>query len=152
MDVRSLVKTLHPLEVKVLLRYCSIDSLDAAKLQAELGYKEGHANQAFSWLKAKCLAEEIGRSARAVFELPPLGRELAAKGTPEERLLRRLSESGPARLPELAQALGLEQKDIGSAFGLLSKEGIVSMDSEKRAVVNAAWFAAAHAAAGAPAT
>jgi phenylalanyl-tRNA synthetase alpha chain len=41
--------------------------------------------------------------------------------------------------------LGLQQKDVGSAFGLLSKEGAVSMDAEKRAAVDAEWFAKAHA-------
>ncbi|HUW42247.1 MAG TPA: phenylalanine--tRNA ligase subunit alpha [Rectinemataceae bacterium] len=133
MDLASLVKTLHPLEVKVLLRYGQEELLDAARLQSELEYKEGHANQAFSWLCAKGLAAEAGRSARTVYELTPLGREMAERGTPEERLLRFLEEKGASRLPEIAEALGLEQKDVGSAFGLLSKEGLAAMDAEKRA-------------------
>jgi len=145
LDPRSLVKSLHPLEVKVLLRYGTGDRLDAARLEAELGYKEGHSNQAFSWLSAKGLAAEDGREARTVYEITPLGREFAQKGTPEERILRFLSEKGPARLPDIAQALGLEQKDVGSAFGLLSKEGALSMDADKRASLDAAWFEAAHA-------
>jgi phenylalanyl-tRNA synthetase alpha chain len=135
MDARSLVKSLHPLEVKVLLRYGPGDRLDSRRLEAELGYKEGHSNQAFSWLSSKGLAEEDGREARTVYELTPLGREFAEKGTPEERMLRFLSEKGPARLPEIASSLGLEQKDVGSAFGILSKEGALSMDGDKRAVL-----------------
>jgi phenylalanyl-tRNA synthetase alpha chain len=146
MDARSLVKSLHPLEVKVLLRYTGHDRLDASRLQAELDYKEGHSNQAFSWLSAKGLASEDGREARVVYELTPLGREFAEKGTPDERILRFLSEKGPAKLPEICAALGLEQKDVGSSFGLLSKEGALSMDGEKRAVLNAEWFEKAHAA------
>ena len=100
-------------------------------LISELGYKEGHCNQAFSWLCAKGLAVEESRRARTVYELTALGREAAGKGTAEERILRFLSESGPARLPEIAAALGLEQKDVGSAYGLLSKEGALAMDAEK---------------------
>jgi phenylalanyl-tRNA synthetase alpha chain len=153
MDVRSLVKSLHPLEVKVLLRYgdrdaiaSGADRLDSLKLEAELGYKEGHSNQAFSWLSAKGLAAEDGREARTVYELTALGREFAKAGTPDERILRFLAEKGPAKLPEICAGLGLEQKDVGSAFGLLSKEGALSMDAEKRAVLDKAWFAAAHAA------
>jgi len=140
MDVRSLVKSLHPLEVKVLLRYgdpdaiaSGTDRLDSSRLQAELEYKEGHSNQAFSWLSAKGLAAEDGRDARTVYELTPLGREFAEKGTPDERILRFLAEKGPAKLPEIVQALGLEQKDVGSAFGGLSKDGVLVMDAEKRA-------------------
>jgi phenylalanyl-tRNA synthetase alpha chain len=160
MDARSLVKSLHPLEVRVLLRYGNPDAaasgdaqapgadrLDAGKLAADLDYKEGHANQAFSWLSAKGLAAEDGREVRVVYELTPLGREFAEKGTPDERILRFLSEKGPAKLPEICAALGLEQKDVGSSFGQLSKEGALSMDGEKRALLNAEWFAASHGAA-----
>jgi phenylalanyl-tRNA synthetase alpha chain len=148
MDARSLVKSLHPLEVKVLLRYDNADRLDSDRLQTELGYKEGHANQAFSWLSAKGLAAEDGREARTVYELTALGREFAEKGSPEERILRFLSEKGSAKLPEIVQALGLEQKDVGSAFGILSKEGALSMDGDKRAVLDESWFKKAHASGG----
>ncbi|MBL8965582.1 MAG: phenylalanine--tRNA ligase subunit alpha [Spirochaetaceae bacterium] len=139
MDARSLVKSLHPLEVKLLLRYASGDGsgeeLDAARLARELGYKEGQANQAFSWLAAKGLAAESSRSAASFFELTPFGRELADKGIAEERILGLLRAKGALRLPEICAELGLEQKDVGSAFGLLTKEGFVAMDAEKRAAL-----------------
>ena len=133
MDARSLVKSLHPLEVKILLRYAAGDELDAARLEAELGYKEGQASQAFSWLVAKGLAVEAVRTTTLVYEITALGREAAEKGTAEERILAFLREKGGARLPEIAGALALEQKDVGSAFGILSKEGLVAMDAEKKA-------------------
>jgi phenylalanyl-tRNA synthetase alpha chain len=135
MDARSLVKSLHPLEVKILLRYGPGDDLDAARLQADLGYKEGQANQAFSWLAAKGLAAEVSRSSTTVFELTPLGRVMAEKGSPEERVIALLKERGALRLPEIGAALGLEQKDVGSSFGLLSKEGLCAMDAEKKATL-----------------
>ena len=53
MDVSNIIKNLHPLETKVLLRYSQKDDLTAEKLQKDLDYKEGHANQAFSWLSGK---------------------------------------------------------------------------------------------------
>jgi phenylalanyl-tRNA synthetase alpha chain len=133
MDARSLVKSLHPLEVKVLLRYDGSARLDFSKLEAELGYKEGHANQAFSWLCAKGLALEDGREARNVYEITPLGREFARIGTPEERILALVADKGPTSLPDICASLGLEQKDVGSAFGALSKEGILAMDAAKKA-------------------
>ena len=153
MDPRSLVKSLHPLEVKVLLRYADTDAiasgtdrLDSLRLASELGYKEGHSNQAFSWLSAKGLAAEDGREARTVYELTALGREFAEKGSYDERILRFLDEKGPSKLPDICAGLGLEQKDVGSAFGQLSKEGALSMDPDKRAVLDKAWFEKAHAA------
>ena len=141
MEVAILAKSLHQLEVKIIKAYGPEDDLDAGRLIRELGYKEGQANQAFSWLSAKALAIETARTARTVYEITALGRDYADKGTPEERILRHLEKKGPAKLPEIGQALGLEQKDVGSAFGLLAKEGALSMDTEKRAVLKPGWSA-----------
>ncbi len=133
MDARNLVKTLHPLEVKVLLRYSPDDELDSERLKGELGYRDGQDNQAFSWLVAKGLAAESSRSARTIFEITQLGRDTARDGTPEERILAYISASGASRIPDIVAGLGLDQKTVGSAFGQLSKDGLLVMDSEKKA-------------------
>ncbi|HUX39798.1 MAG TPA: phenylalanine--tRNA ligase subunit alpha [Rectinemataceae bacterium] len=144
MEAAILAKSLHQLEVKVLRDYSPGEDLDAGRLVRELGYKEGQANQAFSWLAAKGLASESARIPRTVYEITPLGREFAVKGTPEDRILRHLADKGAAKLPEIVAALGLEQKDVGSAFGQLSKEGALVMDAEKRASLVSGWFEAKH--------
>lgn len=132
MDMDSLVKSLHPLEVRLIYQYEPGRKLSAAILAKELDYKTGQANQAFSWLVGKGLAAEAGREPRVLFELTETGRQAQAEGLPEERLLKVVDE-GAFTLPELAARLGLEQKDLGSAFGALSKEGVLTLDAEKRA-------------------
>ena len=133
MDISGIIKNLHPLEIKVLLKYTQKDELTSARLQKELDYKEGHANQAFSWLGGKELVKEISRTPHTFFEITDLGKELSEKGTVEERVVSFLKENGAKVLPEIASSLGLEQKDIGSAFGQLSKEGILAMNPETKA-------------------
>ena len=44
-----------------------------------------------------------------------------------------LKENGAKTLPEIAAALTIENKDIGSAFGQLSKDGVLKMNAEKKA-------------------
>jgi len=75
MDWDSLVKSLHPLEVKVLLTFGPGSALTADLLGTKLDYKVGQSNQAFSWLVAKGLAAETGRSSQTVYEITDLGRE-----------------------------------------------------------------------------
>ncbi|AEE17736.1 phenylalanine--tRNA ligase subunit alpha [Treponema brennaborense] len=133
MDVQTVIKNLHPLEIRVLLSYSPADELTAARLQKELSYKEGHANQAFSWLAGKELAAVVRRENHTFFELTELGRSYAQTGTPEERIVAFLKESGAHTLPEIAAATGIENKDVGSAFGTLSKEGVLAMNAEKKA-------------------
>lgn len=133
MDISNIIKNLHPLEIKVLLTYSDKDELTSEKLIKELNYKEGHANQAFSWLGGKELVKEVGRVAHTFYEITETGKNLAKDGTIEERVVSLLKASGSKTLPEIADALKIENKDIGSAFGQLSKEGVLKMNAEKKA-------------------
>jgi phenylalanyl-tRNA synthetase alpha chain len=126
---------LHPLEVRVLLHCRGGEELTHARLVAELGYNQGQANQSLSWLAAKGYAEERSRVRRVLYELTEMGREAIAKGTIEERILDLLKVEGGLTLPDIAAKLGVEAKDVGSAFGALAKDGAVSMDAEKRAAL-----------------
>ncbi|HDQ15370.1 MAG TPA: phenylalanine--tRNA ligase subunit alpha [Sediminispirochaeta sp.] len=125
------VKSLHPLEVKTLRHVKPGEEFDTERLVMELSFNIGQCNQAFSWLAAKGFIEEARRSERVVYELTELGRSYAEKGTPEERIVEVLEQEGPMKMPELARRLGLENRDVGSAYGQLSKEGVLSMDAEK---------------------
>ncbi len=133
MDDNAGARELHPLEIKVLLRYGAGKRVTHALLAQELGFKEGQANQALSWLAAKEFVEEKARETRVRFEITEVGREAVRKGTPEERILDLLEKKGALSLPDISRELGIEPKDAGSAFGALSKEGAISMDAEKKA-------------------
>jgi len=126
-------RELHPLEVKVLLQYGPTDAVSHARLVADLGYNLGQANQALSWLAAKGYAAETARAQRVFYEITDFGRECIEKGTYEQRIVELLQAAGPLPLPEIARKLGMEAKDVGSAFGGLSKEKVLAMDAEKRA-------------------
>ena len=132
MDVSNIIKNLHPLETKVLLRYSQNDDLTSEKLQKDLDYKEGHANQAFSWLSGKELVKEAGRTPHTYYEITELGRFIVKVGsTIEERFIDFIKGHGAQVLPKIAAALNIESKDIGSAFGQLAKDGVLKMNDEK---------------------
>lgn len=133
MDISAIIKNLHPLETKVLLHYSLKDELTSTRLQTELGYKEGHANQAFSWLAGKQLLVETARTPHTYFELTDFGRKVQNEGFAEEKIINYLKDNGAKRLPEIAEALAIENKDVGSAFGSLSKDGVVGMNADKMA-------------------
>ena len=141
-DLVSEARNLHPLEVRVL-RWAAVAAGDhnnelelrTESLVTELGFNVGQCNQVFSWLTAKGLIAEKGRTQRTFFELTERGREDQQTGTPYELLADLVKERGPLQLTEIAAELGLDNKDIGSAFGLMAKEGTVAMDEEKRVTV-----------------
>jgi len=133
MDVQLILKNLHPLEIRVLRSCRPGEELTATGLENRLGFKSGHANQAFSWLGGKDLVTEVRRETQILYEITSIGRIFFTEGTPDERILQFLKQKGPKTLPEIADALRLENKDVGSAFGTLTKEGAVVMNAEKKA-------------------
>jgi len=138
-DIKNIVKNFHPLEVRILLSYKKSDELTIEKVEQELYFKPGNGNQALSWLAGKGLVSELRRETSVYYELTGLGQEWKEKGSPEERMLalirQKLNDPDKPRLPDIAQALSMENKDIGSAFGSLSKAGILAMDGEKKVVI-----------------
>jgi phenylalanyl-tRNA synthetase alpha chain len=133
------IKTLHPLEIKVLLN-ADEDDISAEKLVEKLSFKQGQCNQAFSWLAAKKLIEEKTKKQRVIYEITDIGREFCKKGTPQERIFNLIKDKGPLKLPEISAALQLENKDTGAAFGQMSKDRIMELDGEKKATLKSESF------------
>ena len=134
MDVISILKNLHPLEIKVLTNLKEHAKLSTSLLIERLKFKEGHANQAFSWLNMKNLVKETSRIKHVFYELTDLGASYSKNGTPESRLITFLEKQKKIKLPDITTALGITFKEAGAAFSFLSKEGAVKMDEEKNVV------------------
>ncbi|GHV87825.1 phenylalanine--tRNA ligase alpha subunit [Spirochaetia bacterium] len=134
-DVQTTVKNLHPLEVRIILAYKKGDELSIERVEKDLDFKPGNGNQALSWLAGKGIVGEVRREISVFYELTDLGREWNDKGTPEERIIELVRIKQGLRLPDIAQTLGLDNKDVGSAFGALSKLGVLALDGEKRVTV-----------------
>jgi len=138
-DIQNTVKNLHPLEIRILLFYKKGDELTIEKVEKDLEFKPGNGNQALSWLAGKGLVSEIRRETAVFYEITGLGQEWKEKGSPEERIMelirQRINSDNRPRLPDIAKALSMENKDVGSAYGMLSKSGIVSMDGDKKLVI-----------------
>lgn len=129
------VKSMHPLEIRLLRHVSSGEDITAERLIRELDYQVGHCNQAFSWLIGRGYIEETERVARTLYELTELGMAINTLGFPGERMLQLLDQHGPLSLPEITERLGLPSSDIGSAFGQLSKAGVLAMTPEKLAEI-----------------
>ncbi len=126
------LKSLHPLEVKTLLTLSDGERFDVLYLSERLGFKAGQGNQAVSWLQSKGLLVEVERTTELLYERTELGAEYAQTGTPAQRVLDALRSQGPMTMPEIAAASGLPNRDVGSTYGRLSKEGSLSMGEGKR--------------------
>ena len=125
------VEQLHPLEVRTL-RAAGEGPFRAADLMAAAGMNLGQCNQAFSWLVDKGLIAERERVREVRYELTELGEQYRRDGLPEERMVALLRDAGPLPMPEIAARLGLQQRDVGSAYGALAREGVLAMDGSRQ--------------------
>lgn len=131
MSMSEQVKTLHPLEIKALRWALNVDQFTAATLGANALDNQGQARQAISWLGLKSFISEVSRSAESFFILTEFGSETLAKGLVEERILNLVKLEEGLTMGDLAGKLGIEQKDVGSAWGALSKSKKVTMGEGK---------------------
>jgi len=135
MDISSVLKNLHPLEIKVITSLCDEKVLSNALLEEKLDFKEGHANQVFSWLGMKDLLQEAKRIRHVFYEATETGILFAKETIPEIRMLNFVKTSGKnMKLHELATKLNISPKDAGSAYSVLSKDGAIKMDEEKNLI------------------
>ena len=139
------VEQLHPLEVRTLRAAGAQAPFTAADVMAAAGLNLGQCNQAFSWLQGKGLVVERERVSELRYELTELGEQYRRDGLPEERIVALLRDAGPLPMPEIAARLGLEQRDVGSAYGALARDGVLAMDGARQ--VSAAGGASARVAA-----
>jgi len=125
------VEQLHPLEVRTL-RATGEGPFTAGDVMAAAGMNLGQCNQAFSWLESRGLIAERERVREVRYELTELGEQYRRDGLPEERMVVLLRDAGPLPMPEIAARLGLEQRDVGSAYGALAREGVLAMDGARQ--------------------
>ena len=135
MDISSILKNLHPLEIKVITSLQDEKILSNALLEEKLDFKEGHANQVFSWLGMKGLVQEKKRVRHVFYEATKTGLLFAKIGIPEVRFFNFIKTSNKKmKLQEVAKELDISSKDAGIAYSILSKDGAIGMDEEKNVV------------------
>jgi len=118
------LKTLHPLEIKILLKYKQDDKISSNIVVNDLNFKEGQANQGISWLKAKSLLFDDFIKDISYFELINIELFNIDKKINDYCLNKNFS------LEELKNNLNIEQKIIGSRVGFLLKYGLKKNDDK----------------------
>ena len=127
------MNNLHPLEIFVLrLEIVTIPFSVNDVICNNSVLNIGQCNQAFSWLLNKKLIIEQSRLQEVYYELTELGKQLQKEGLPEEKIISLINSDGPLTIPQLSSKLKLSSREIGSAYGVLSRAEIAIMNSERK--------------------
>ncbi|AWG42884.1 phenylalanine--tRNA ligase subunit alpha [Candidatus Borreliella tachyglossi] len=129
----EIVKTLHPLEIKVILNYKKDDEIFSLRLIEDLLYNEGQSNKTIEWLSSKSIISEVFRKVNVFYRLTTKGLDALENGLIEEKIIDLISRK-TVLVANLSSELGIDVVDVGKAFGSLSREGVLSLGYGKEIV------------------
>ena len=129
----EIIKTLHPLEIKVILNYEDGDEIFALRLTNDLLYNEGQSNKTIEWLVSKGILKETFKKLNVFYRLTEKGLDALDNGLVEERIVNLISKK-TVLVSDLSLELGVDVRDVGKAFGNLSKEGIIYLGLNKEII------------------
>jgi phenylalanyl-tRNA synthetase alpha chain len=128
-DVRSVIDSLHPLEIKVLTAFGDNPSrsLQTEQLAGAAGLESSQLSMAIEWLLAKSLVTIDKETVTPVVSLTAVGERYSAGQSPIEEVLtaaKRAAGTGERlTIQDLHSEQGLDPSDVSKAVGRLKKEG-----------------------------
>jgi len=129
MGAEELVKTLHPLEIKVLNSIADTP-LTIEEISSQLSLNEAQTRSGINWLEAKKLIDKSGKNTFTKFTLTEKGKEYSQKELPELAIYKYISANPDCQINHLMSNLEVDKKDIGSAFGFLKKNNALRQNDK----------------------
>ncbi|MFH1591750.1 MAG: phenylalanine--tRNA ligase subunit alpha [Candidatus Woesearchaeota archaeon] len=125
-EVSELVKTLHPLERKVLPHLSKCNNLDELMRLSKLS--EVEAMRALQWLQNKKVLV-IKTETKAIISLDKNGLRYKDKGLPELNFLKAIVDK-PLSLKEIQEKAGLDRDELTISIGILKKKALITLSKE----------------------
>ncbi len=129
MNISSLIDSLHPLEIKVILAFESQTVLTTEQLAAKTALEPSQLSMAIEWLLAKSLLVIEKETVTPVVSLTSIGEQYYARQSPIEGVLeaaRNAAGTGQRlTIQDLQSKEGLDPSDVSKAVGRLKKEGVL---------------------------
>jgi phenylalanyl-tRNA synthetase alpha chain len=125
-DADNLESSLHPLEVAVIGALAGPKQATEAEIAEAAGLDPARRDMACGWLVEKQVIECVEEHVTHLVSLTEIGERYAQQGTPEARIVSALSAGEGVTLASLAEDLGLEQAEAGTAVGALRKAAVVT--------------------------
>jgi len=131
-DISSLIGSLHPLEIKVLLALRDARSRGPMKeqqLEQTAALEPSQLSMAVEWLLAKSLLSVASQKTTPVVSLTKIGAQYFEKYAPIERILSTVRKAGQTgkrlTIQDIQSQEGLEPTEVSGAVGCLKKEGAI---------------------------
>jgi phenylalanyl-tRNA synthetase alpha chain len=129
-DISSVIDSLHPLEIKVLMTLGTRPSgaaLEGEQLAVAAELEPSQLSMAVEWLLAKSLITVPTETVTPIVSLTKVGEDYFLTAAPIERVFTAARDAASTgkrlTIPDLQSQDGLDPSDVSKAVGRLKKEG-----------------------------
>src|SRR3990172_1094435 len=132
-EIREIIDSLHPLEVRLLFAFEAGKVIDDSLLISRASVEQAQKDMAIGWLLAKGIVEATGETVERIVALTEIGERYRDQKTPELRIyqmIRQMIRQTIRDNPDVTMSVIREREDldpteISSAIGALKDKGIV---------------------------
>lgn len=129
MDLDEIVKTLHPLEIKIL-HFIDNNPFNIANTSTSIGLNEAQIRSGVNWLEGKELIQKKDKNLITREVLTEKGQEYKIKDLPEMAVYNTIKDNKNSKVNDIMNIPDYDRKDIGSAFGTLKKNNEIIQNTD----------------------
>ncbi|MBU1030536.1 MAG: phenylalanine--tRNA ligase subunit alpha [Nanoarchaeota archaeon] len=130
MNINTIIKKLHPLEIKTLSHLKK--EILFSELQKNTGLKEVEITRAIQWLGNKNIIT-IDEEIKELIELDKNGVKYKKEGLPEKRFLKATRSKN--KISEIKKEAKLEDEEINICIGSLKKKAAIAITKEQELII-----------------
>ena len=124
-DLKDIVASLHPLEVKLLFAFEAGKTIDDSVLIDKASIEQAQKDMAIGWLVAKGIVNVVAEAVEKIVLLTETGENYRAQKTPELRIFHAIKENPDISMSEVRGRKDLDPTEISSATGALKDKGTI---------------------------
>lgn len=128
-DIRDIVESLHPFEIKILFALGEKQKKSDEELIRETSLDKAQKDMATGWLLTKGIVRIAGEKTEETVTLTETGKKYKEWLVPELRIFNAIKENPGYTMGDIRKRDDLEGEEISSAIGSLKEQGIIQIAS-----------------------
>ena len=126
-NLKSIIESLHPLEIKVLFALESGKSIGDSQLVEKASIEQAQKDMAIGWLLAKGIIKVIDEAVEKSVILTETGEKYRDLKVPELRIFQAIKDNPECTMADIKGRADLDPTEVSSAIGALKDSGIIKI-------------------------
>jgi len=126
-DIKNIIESLHPLEIKVLFALESGKSIGDSQLVEKASIEQAQKDMAIGWLLAKGIIKVIDEAVEKSVILTETGERYRDLKVPEIRIFQAIKDNPECTMVDIKERADLDPTEVSSAIGALKDSGIIKI-------------------------